>query len=76
MYPAALNKIPTVDSSEETVDSSQVFEKWILQNIQRWSTKEQKVGTEPQSAIWDRFVPNRIKISFLDCCRQRQFYLD
>ena len=43
---------------------------------EKWSTDWQKVGTETQSAIWIRFFPNRPKISSLDCCRQRQFYLE
>ena len=41
MYPAALHKVPT-----QTVDSSQVFERWILQ-------KQPKMINE-MTKCWDR----------------------
>ena len=70
MYPAALHKFPT-----QTVDSSHVSEKCVLQKQPKMINKLTKVGTETQSAILNRFVPNRPKISSFDCCRQRQIYL-
>ena len=48
MYPAALNKIPT-----QTVDSSQVFEKWILQKHSKMITKMTK--------SWDRNTFNDLE---------------
>ena len=71
MYPAALHKITT-----QTVDSSQFLQVEISKSIRKPSKKQQKVGTETQSAIWNRFVTDRPKIFSLDCCRQRQFYRD
>ena len=62
MYPAALHKIPT-----QTVDSAQSLEKWNLQKQQKKINKMK----ETQSAIWNTFVPNKTKISSLDCYRQR-----
>ena len=58
MYPAALHKIPT-----QTIDSSQIFEKWILQKQPKMINKMTK--------------RDRNTISDLEqVCRQRQFYLD
>ena len=36
----------------------------VSKSNRRWSTKGQKNGSRKQSAIWNRFVPNRTKISF------------
>ena len=72
MYPSALHKMPT-----QTVDSSQVFERRILQKAAKDDQQnDNKIATQTQSAILNKFVPNKPKISSLDCCGQRHFYLD
>ena len=43
MYPAALHKIPT-----QTVDSSQVFEKWIVQKQSKMIKKKMKSWDRPK----------------------------
>ena len=68
---AGLHKIST-----QTDDSSKVSERWILKKQPKKTTKSQKFGTKTQLTIWKRFVPNRPTIFSLDCCRQRQFFLD
>ena len=70
MYPAALHKVPT-----QTVFSPKVFEKWILQKQPKMINKLNEKSSH-RNTISDLFVPDRTKISSLDCCRQRQFYLD
>ena len=59
MYPAALHKIPT-----QTVDSSQVFEKWILQ-------KQPKMINELTKS-WDK---NTISDLEQVCPKQDQDFL-
>ena len=70
MYPAALHRIPT-----QAVDSSQVFERWILKQP-KIINKITKSWDKNTLKIWNRFVPNRPTIFSLDCCRPRQLYLD
>ena len=48
----------------------------VSKSNQRFSTKLQKFGTKTQLKIWNRFVPKRPTICSLDCCGQRQFYLN
>ena len=59
MYPAALHKIPT-----QTVDSSQVFERWILQKQPKMINKMTK--------SWDR---NTIKDLEQVCPKQAHDFL-
>ena len=59
MYPAALHKIPT-----QTVDSSQIFERWILQKQPKMINKMTK--------SWDR---NTIKDLEQVCPKQDQDFL-
>ena len=68
MHPAALHKLPT-----QTVDSSQVFERRIVQKQPKIIKKTQKVGTETQLKIWNMFVPNKPSNFYIDFCRQRHF---
>ena len=42
---------------------------------QKYSTDTQRVGRKTHLKIWNRFVLKRLMIFFLDCCRQRPFYL-
>ena len=71
MYPASLHR-----NSTQTVDSSQVFERRILQKKPKIINKIRKTWDKTQLKIWNRFVPGRPAIFSLDCCRQRKFYLD
>ena len=71
MYPAALHQIST-----QTVDSSEVFEKIILQKQPQIISKIKINGTKAQLMIWNKFVPNRTMIFSGGFCRQRQFYLE
>ena len=71
MYPAALHRFPT-----QTIHSSQVFERWFFQNQSKIINKVTKNETETKLKTWNRFVPNRLTIFSVDCCRWRQIYLD
>ena len=71
MYPGELHKIPT-----ETIDSSQVFERLILQKQPKIINKITKAGTKTHLKIWNSFVPNSTTIVSLDFCPQRQYYLE
>ena len=70
MYPAALHRFPT-----QTVDSSQIFERWILQKQSKIINKMTKSWQKTQLKIWNRFFPERPTIFSLDCCRWSQLYL-
>ena len=52
MYPAALHKIPT-----QTVDSSQVFKRWILQKQPKMINKMTKSWDKPVPYRWLCFCP-------------------
>ena len=71
MYPAALHRNPT-----QTVDASQVFERSIIRNQPNIFQKITESWDKNIIKIWNKFVPNRPTIFYLDCCHQRQFYLD
>ena len=71
MHPAPLHKTPT-----QTVDQTQVFEKWILQKKPEILYKMTQVGTKTQLKVWNRFVPNRTTIYSLDFWLPGRFYVE
>ena len=71
MYPAALHKFPT-----QTVDSSQVFERWILQKQPKMINKMTKSWDRNTISDLEQVCREQAQDFSLDCCRQRQFYLD
>ena len=71
MYHGALHKIPT-----QTVDSSQVYERWILQKQPQMINKMTKKWDRITISDLEQVCPKQAKTSSVDCCRQRHFYLD
>ena len=70
------NRSSVYTDSGLTNESPRSFARLIFTKANGDLQKMTKILTKGQSEIWSRFSKKKPTISFLDCCRQRQFCLN